>query len=136
MELLALSAIITILLIAYKKEILSGVKKLSVEIKKIKKAKKPTEKPTEKAIKEYIIKIVDYNCSFVKLSDGACIKKDDIWNLCSYNDKVRKIIYPSGKVEYTPVRQKRILNSRIKKPPATTGGFSFKNSKNLESFSI
>lgn len=71
MELLALSAIITILLIAYKKEILSGVKKLSVEIKKIKKAKKPTEK----AIKEYIIKIVDYNYSFVKLSDGACIKK-------------------------------------------------------------
>lgn len=39
MELLALSAIITILLIAYKKEILSGVKKLSVEIKKNKKAK-------------------------------------------------------------------------------------------------
>ena len=92
MELLALSAIITILLIAYKKEILSGVKKLSVEIKKIKKAKKPTEK--------------DYNYSFVKLSDGACIKKDDIWNLCSYNDKVRKIIYPSGKVEYTPVFEK------------------------------
>ena len=106
MELLALSAIITILLIAYKKEILSGVKKLSVEIKKIKKAKKPTEKPTEKAIKEYIIKIVNYNYSFVKLSDGACIKKDDIWNLCSYNDKVRKIIYPSGKVEYTPVFEK------------------------------
>ncbi len=102
MELLALSAIITILLIAYKKEILSGVKKLSVEIKKIKKAKKPTEK----AIKEYIIKIVNYNYSFVKLSDGACIKKDDIWNLCSYNDKVRKIIYPSGKVEYTPVFEK------------------------------
>lgn len=39
MELLALSAIITILLIAYKKEILSGVKKLSVEIKKTKKLK-------------------------------------------------------------------------------------------------
>lgn len=102
MELLALSGNNHNLLIAYKKEILSGVKKLSVEIKKIKKAKKPTEK----AIKEYIIKIVDYNYSFVKLSDGACIKKDDIWNLCSYNDKVRKIIYPSGKVEYTPVFEK------------------------------
>lgn len=109
MELLALSAIITILLIAYKKEILSGVKKLSVEIKKIKKAKKPTEK----AIKEYIIKIVDYNYSFVKLSDGACIKKDDIWNLCSYNDKVRKIIYPSGKVEYTPVFEKDRKNTKL-----------------------
>ena len=32
MELLVLSAIITILLIAYKKEIISGVKKLSIEI--------------------------------------------------------------------------------------------------------
>lgn len=71
MELLALSAIITILLIAYKKEILSGVKKLSVEIKKIKKAKKPTEK----AIKEYIIKIVDYNYSFVKLQTVPASKK-------------------------------------------------------------
>lgn len=75
MELLALSAIITILLIAYKKEILSGVKKLSVEIKKIKKAKKPTEKPTEKAIKEYIIKIVNYNYSFVKLQTVPASKK-------------------------------------------------------------
>lgn len=81
-------------------------KKTFCRNKKIKKAKKPTEKPTEKAIKEYIIKIVDYNCSFVKLSDGACIKKDDIWNLCRYDDKVRKIIYPSGKVEYTPVFEK------------------------------
>lgn len=106
MELLVLSAIITILLIAYKKEIISGVKKLSVEIKKIKKAKKATEKATEKAIKEYVIKIVDYNHSFVKLSDGACIERDDRWNLCQYGDKVRKIIHPSGNVEYTPVFEK------------------------------
>ncbi len=106
MELLVLSAIITILLIAYKKEIISGVKKLSIEIEKVKKAKKATEKATEKAIKEYVIKIVDYNRSFVKLSDGACIKRDDRWNLCQYGDKVRKIIHPSGNVEYTPVFEK------------------------------
>lgn len=102
MELLVLSAIITILLIAYKKEIISGVKKLSIEIEKVKKAKKATEK----AIKEYVIKIVDYNRSFVKLSDGACIERDDRWNLCQYGDKVRKIIHPSGNVEYTPVFEK------------------------------
>ncbi len=106
MELLVLSAIITILLIAYKKEIISGVKKLSIEIEKVKKAKKATEKATEKAIKEYVIKIVDYNRSFVKLSDGACIERDDRWNLCQYGDKVRKIIHPSGNVEYTPVFEK------------------------------
>ena len=106
MELLVLSAIITILLIAYKKEIISGVKKLSIEIEKVKKAKKATEKATEKAIKEYVIKIVDYNHSFVKLSDGACIERDDRWNLCQYGDKVRKIIHPSGNVEYTPVFEK------------------------------
>lgn len=106
MELLVLSAIITILLIAYKKEIISGVKKLSIDIEKVKKAKKATEKATEKAIKEYVIKIVDYNRSFVKLSDGACIERDDRWNLCQYGDKVRKIIHPSGNVEYTPVFEK------------------------------
>ena len=110
MELLVLSAIITILLIAYKKEIISGVKKLSIEIEKFKKAKKATENDTEKAkekaIKEYVIKIVDYNHSFVKLSDGACIERDDRWNLCQYGDKVRKIIHPSGNVEYTPVFEK------------------------------
>lgn len=106
MELLVLSAIITILLIAYKKEIISGVKKLSIDIEKVKKAKKATEKATEKAIKEYVIKIVDYNRSFVKLSDGACIERDNRWNLCQYGDKVRKIIHPSGNVEYTPVFEK------------------------------
>lgn len=108
MELLVLSAIITILLIAYKKEIISGVKKLSIEIEKVKKVKKAkkAKKATEKAIKEYVIKIVDYNSSFVKLSDGACIERDDRWNLCQYGDKVRKIIHPSGNVEYTPVFEK------------------------------
>lgn len=46
-------------------------KKTFCRNKKIKKAKKPTEK----AIKEYIIKIVDYNYSFVKLQTVPASKK-------------------------------------------------------------
>ena len=101
---LSIAAVVVILAIAYKNELMSFLGKL-------KSRKKEVSTPP---LKEVVLTVSDkgegYNgCKYLKFSDGHTLRADTgtkdyvKWLFCRKGDKVRKLIYANKDPEYTPV---------------------------------